>query len=193
MKNRKMITIALTSLVAIALAGCSSFVGPSAQELLSASAPEGVVYVDVDESSPSAPDGELTFHGGETVQLSDLTDDRPAVLLFFDTWCTTCIEAQPSLNETAERYGDAVAFIAVASASDQEDIAAYARDHELPYAAVLDADGSLAQSFAVDEAPFTVLLGQGNRLVRGWSYYPEDLEDAIDDLLVESMPETEGR
>lgn len=192
MKNRMMLIIATFSLTAVALAGCSPGPGSSAQELLPATSPEGVVYVDVSETAPSVPDGQLTLGDGETIQLSEVTDNRPAVLLFFDTWCNTCIDAQPSLNETAERYGDAVAFIAVASASDKEEVAAYARDHGLSYPAVLDADGALAQSFAVDEAPFTVLLGQDNRLVRGWPYYPKDLGDAIDELLVESMPEADA-
>lgn len=187
MKNRLIPALAGLALVA-GLAGCSGPSGPTAQDLRSAQTPDGVAYKEVPDDSPAAPDGQLVLEDG-TVTLSELAAERPVVLLFFESWCTTCAEQQPGLNETIERYSEAVTFVGVASASDPDGIAEYAREHGVKYALARDPGGELAGAFAVDEAPFAVVLGEGNRLLRGWPYYPQDLGDAIDGLLVEAVPE----
>ncbi|MDR5701554.1 TlpA family protein disulfide reductase [Agromyces aerolatus] len=182
-------TIAAAGLALVAgLAGCSGPSGPTAQDLRAAQPPDGVVYAEIPDDAPPGPDGELVLADG-AIAISELTAERPVVLVFLESWCTTCADQQAGVNEAVARYGDAVTFVGVASASDPDDLAAYARDHDVTYALAQDPGGELARAFAVDEAPFAVVLGEGNRLVRGWPYYPADLTDAIEGLLVAELPE----
>lgn len=187
MKNRILSAVAAIGLIA-GLAGCAGPSGPTAAELRSATVPEGVVYAAVPEGAPPAPDGELVLADG-SIAVSELTADRPVVLFFFESWCGTCAVGQAGLNAAVERYGDAVTFVGVASASEVDAIADYGREHEVAYALARDPGGELARAFAVDEAPFTVLLAEGNRLLRGWPDYPEHLEAAIAELVVERLPD----
>ena len=61
----------------------------------------------------AAPDLEVERLGGGPVRLGELRG-RPVVLNWWATTCSPCVAELPGLNALAERYGDDVAFLAVA-------------------------------------------------------------------------------
>lgn len=189
MRTRSLSLGAGLTMAALLLSGCTAAPVFTAHDVLAQPVPAGVRYADVPESAPPAPDGRLTLLNGDALSLAEVSEGRPVVLLFLEPWCTTCAERQADLNEAAERYDGAVTFIGVSSAGTAEELEEYARAHDVPYPLVRDVDRGLAKSFAVDEAPFAVFIAEGNLLLRGWRFYPDDLGEAIDALIVESLPE----
>jgi len=181
------LAVALTVLTA-----CSSPLDRPTAEQLPGPVPDGVIFRDIPATAPPAPDGDLTLLNGDAVSLSSLASDRPVVLLFFEAWCEQCAAGQDELNAAANAYGDAVTFVSVAGESTVDEAKTYATDHDIPYLVALDPSGDLWESYAVEEAPFTVFIGPGGALVRGWPGYIDGIQDAIAAILVTSMPDDDG-
>jgi len=169
------------------LTGC----GGTASQTLPGPVPAGVEYRAAPSDAPDAPDGELELLNGDRVSLDDLARDRPVVLLFFEAWCGECADRQDDLDAAADRYGDAVTLVSVAAESTRDEASDYADEHDVHTLVARDPTGDLSRSYAVDQAPFTVFVAPGGSLVRGWPGYLDDLDGAIDGLLVERMPDAD--
>ncbi|MFY1670197.1 TlpA family protein disulfide reductase [Plantactinospora sp. WMMB334] len=131
--------------------------------------------------SPVAPKVTGTLTDGSPLALADLWADRPVVLTFFSSWCDLCGDRQGGFSELAARYRDRVVFVGVAGEDDGEGVQAYLRQHRVEYPVLVDADGSIARSYAVREPPAVILVARGGALLRGW---PGGLDsNAVDDEL----------
>ena len=60
-----------------------------------------------------APDVELEDLDGNLVQLSDLTDGKPAVIEFWASWCKDCEALMPQMKEIHARGDVSVVAVAV--------------------------------------------------------------------------------
>lgn len=100
--------------------------------------------------------------GGGERQLSDHLGEDIVILDFWATWCAPCIDAMPLLIDVAERYQDRnVVFYAVNVREEPDTINAFMQEHDLEIEHVLlDRDGRVAQSYAVEGIPQTVVIGK---------------------------------
>lgn len=170
------------------LSGCTSSTDRLTSEMLPGPVPPGATYVDVPATAPPAPDGTITLSNGDSIQLASLSKNRPVVVIFFEPWCEQCAERQEDINDLAEEFDDAVTFVSVAQAASVDEVSAYAREHEVDYLIGTDTSGDLWESYGVVEAPFTVMIGEGSTLLRGWRGILDDLDGAIGAILVSEMP-----
>ncbi|MEK8106305.1 TlpA disulfide reductase family protein [Micromonospora sp. M12] len=99
---------------------------------------------------------------------AELWEQRPVVLTFFSSWCTTCAGRQAALSELARSYRDRVVFVGVAGADQADEVQEYLRAHRVEYPVVLDDQQTIWRSYAVREPPAVVLVAKGGALLRGW-------------------------
>ncbi|RQX14040.1 TlpA family protein disulfide reductase [Micromonospora arida] len=99
---------------------------------------------------------------------AELWAQRPVVLTFFSSWCTTCASSQAALSELARSYRDRVVFVGVAGADQADEVQDYLRAHRVEYPVVLDDQQTIWRSYAVREPPAVVLVAKGGALLRGW-------------------------
>ncbi|MFB8387604.1 TlpA family protein disulfide reductase [Microbacterium sp. NPDC055910] len=174
---------------ALTLSACSP--APPPGSTLPGPVPEGVEYHPIDtDAFPQAPDAQFELLDGTVLSLSDLWSDRPVLLAFTESWCELCIDAQAELNSVVEKYGDAVTVISVAERSDVEQMTTFARDNDVAHLIARDPSSAAWKSYAVAEPPFLVVIGAEGTLLRGWRGVVEDLDGAVEEILVKSVPPT---
>jgi peroxiredoxin len=130
--------------------------------------PAGLALRPVPPGTPSAPVFTGTLTDGTAHAAADLWSERPVVLLFFSSWCTTCAERQGALGELARGYRDRVVFVGVASEDEPAELDTYLRAHRTEFPVVVDADGTISRSYAVREPGAVAVVAKGGALLRGW-------------------------
>jgi peroxiredoxin len=172
--------------VVVVLSACSP--APAAPGALPGPVPDGVSFHEAPADAPPAPAFSLELLDGEPLDLAEAWDERPVVLVFFESWCTRCREQQSGINEVVAHYRDVVLFVGIASQSEPEQVAQYVADTRITYPVGIDPSGRSAVQYAVAEPPLVALISKDGRLLRGW---PEgiagaELRDQIETLAVRS-------
>jgi len=159
------------ALAATLLAGCSADGGGSAGDGagLPGPLPDGVAFAAPPSSAPQAPEFEFDLLGGQRIAVADQWDERPVVLVFFESWCDLCREQQGELNELVEEYRDVIAFLGVAGISDPDDVRVYIDDEDIAYPVGTDPDGKVWRLYSVAEAPLLAVVSQDGTVIGGWS------------------------
>lgn len=155
--------LALLLACAAPLAGCGS-TGASGEAAALAPVTEALVIVDRD--------------GGSHDVQAALREGRPVALVFWQSWCKSCLEEAPGLAAAARELDGRLDFVGVvpgpdASVDEAALDAAIAR-FGLPYPQVRDRDLALTERFAIEGTPTIVVLGAGGRVVYRGHRAPED-------------------
>jgi peroxiredoxin len=130
--------------------------------------PAGLALRPAPPGTPTAPVFTGTLTDGTALAAADLWAQRPVVLLFFSSWCTTCGERQDAVSELARGYRDRVVFLGVVTEDEPAELDAYLREHRAEFPVVVDADGTISRSYAVREPGAVALVAKGGALLRGW-------------------------
>ena len=119
----------------------------------------------------------LALHGtdidGRAVDLGALAGaGKPVAVIFWQTWCKSCLEEAPRLARDAKAYGDRIAFLGVVpgpdDAVDEDEVRRLATKFGLPYPEVRDRDLVWTKAFAITGTPTLLLLdAKGRTLYRG--------------------------
>ncbi len=150
----------LAGLLACSLTACSS-PQPSDSQMLEVRTPSAVLDL---------PLKDLT---GKTYSISQLlAADKTVALVFWQTWCSSCIAETPHLADAQRRFGDRLTILGVVSGPDGsvDDIAlsAKCRELDLPYANVRDRSLALTEAFEVRGTPTIIVLARdGSVLFEG--------------------------
>ncbi|MBG6105722.1 peroxiredoxin [Micromonospora vinacea] len=161
-------------LAAALLGGCSTpEPAPAPAPAGGAAALPGPVPADLalrpaPRTAPAAPAFTGVLTDGTPFTAAEVWAQRPVVLTFFSSWCTTCASRQAALSELARAYRDRVVFVGVAGADQADEVQDYLRAHRVEYPVVLDDQQTIWRSYAVREPPTVVLVAKGGALLRGW-------------------------
>lgn len=104
-----------------------------------------------------APNFRLPGADGEIVELAGLRG-QPTVLHFWTTWCLTCADDLPVMQDLAERSDD-VQVLGIDVGEPAGRVSAAADRHGVTYPMALDRDESVARAFGVVDYPATILVG----------------------------------
>lgn len=140
----------------IALAGCAP--APSEAPAATSAAPANV------RTLPAAP---LVTLDGQPADLSTIIRGRAAVVSLWATWCDACLEEAGALNRLdaqATARGDAL-VVGVAVGEPRATVAAFAREHGLTYARLVDEDFRLADALGQPRLPATLVVDREGRIV----------------------------
>lgn len=168
--KRETVAVGLAVLVAIGSTwGCSA---PRAQDATAVHA--------VDTTPPVAatgarlPVGTVTDMEGRQVDVSGaLRSGRTVVLVFWQTWCATCLVEAPELAAAARAHGDEILFVGVIPGPDgtvnDDEVRRLVKRFDLPYAQVRDRDLTWSQTFAVTGTPTLIALTADGQ--QGWRHH----------------------
>jgi peroxiredoxin Q/BCP len=97
------------------------------------------------------PDVTWTAPTGEQVRLSDLTNQRKVVVLFFypKDGSAICTKEACAFRDAYDQFAEAGAVVLGVSGDSAERHSAFAARHNLPFYLVSDADGSIRKAFGV--------------------------------------------
>lgn len=103
-----------------------------------------------------APDFTLKDLDGNTVKLSDYRG-KIVILNFWAVWCKYCKLEMPDLNELDKelKKGDDAVILAVDVQESADTVEKYLTSNNIGLKALLDEDGSVAQSYGVSGYPTT--------------------------------------
>lgn len=171
---------------AVILSACSST--PAATGELPGAVPDGVVFREPPAGAPPAAGFELDLVDGRTLDVPGEWEERPVVLVFFESWCTLCQEQQESINDVVADYRDVVLFVGIANLSEPADVEQYVADNDITYPVGIDTTGRTFLNYAVTEPPLVALVSKGGQVLRGWpeGISGEELLEQIEQLAVES-------
>ena len=111
-----------------------------------------------------------------------MQDEKPVVLVFWQTWCATCKREAPALAEAARTYGEDFHFFGIVSGTDEfvddKKVRRFATDQALPYPQLRDRTLVLTKSFKVKGTPTIIIVGknqdilyQGHQLPADWKTF----------------------
>lgn len=141
--------------------------------VLAALAAFSALAVDQGDLAPAWSGTDLV--DGDAVAFPAVTGGKPAVLVFWATWCPYCKAFMPYAKGIQADYGDRGVKIVTFNAKErgQGDPKAYVDSLGFPMVAVADADG-IAEDYAVKFIPGLMVV-DGNGMIayrRGWTDLP---------------------
>ncbi len=125
-----------------------------------------------------APDFSLMNVNGGRVSLSETLKSKPALLVFWATWCPYCVKETPAVEAFYQKNKDKVAVVGINLQEHKDKVAKFASKHNLNYPIVSDADGTTATSYGVQGIPTVVAVGQDGNIL----YFGHDLDEAAQKL-----------
>ena len=125
-----------------------------------------------------APNFILPNLSGQKVELAKVINEKPTLLVFWATWCPTCVEEIPTLNEWAQKYPQLqILGINVQEAKDH--VQPFAAKQGMRYSILLDQEGDVSQQYGLVGIPATVLLAKGGRIIYYGFVLPQNIEELI--------------
>ena len=134
-------------------------------------------------AAKTAPDFSLPLLGneGHNVVLSEIYRNQPVLLVFWATWCPSCVEEIPTLNEWQQKESAAKNFriLAVNVQESASQIQKLFERQSIQYPVVLDKDGNVSDQYGLVGLPASVLIAKGGKIL----YYGFSLPPNLDELL----------
>ncbi len=130
-----------------------------------------------------APDFSLPLlDGSADVHLSQLTAEKAVMLYFWATWCSSCAEVKPQVEQLRRRIGpDRLTILAIniGSGDSLEKVRAFQRRYPLSVPVLYDTHGHVSARYGVRGIPLFVLIHRGGRI----AYRGHEIPDGIEQLL----------
>ena len=104
-----------------------------------------------------APDWTLQTPDGEHVTLSEVTADRPVVLLFWATWCPYCNALMPHLQSIGIEYGDRIEILAIHFRDDKGDPVGFVREAGYDFTVLTDGN-EVAEANGIWSTPGLLII-----------------------------------
>ncbi|HTF89310.1 MAG TPA: TlpA disulfide reductase family protein [Planctomycetota bacterium] len=109
------------------------------------------------------PSMRATAIDGKTVDLAAaLESGRTVVLVFWQTWCASCLAEAPDLATAARAHPDEIMFVGIVPGPDgtvdEAKLESLVQRFGLPYAQVRDRDLAWSQAFTVTGTPTLIAL-----------------------------------
>lgn len=109
------------------------------------------------------------------VHLQEEVKNKKVLLNFWASWCTSCAQEIPKLEELKAKYGDKVTFIAINAGEKPNLIERFLRKYKFSYLLVKDEDRLYSKSVGVDSLPVTIVVDQDMNIIYREVFPPKDL------------------
>ncbi len=122
------------------------------------------------EAARPAPDFALQTVDGRLLRLRDLRG-QVILLNFWATWCPPCKAEMPDLDALHRQYGQTRGFtvVGVNIQESQAVVAAFARQNNISFPLVLDADGAITNDlYRVRGFPTSIIIDRAGNIRDVW-------------------------
>lgn len=129
-----------------------------------------------------APDFTLSPLEEDTrpITLSRVAERRPVLLVFWATWCPSCNEEIPILNQWQERFRpQGLEILAINVQESREQIVRFAQKKKIRYPILLDSTGEVSQRYGLAGLPAAVFLLPGRKIVYFSFSLPQNIEELM--------------
>ncbi len=119
---------------------------------------------------------------GKSLNFSELIKGKPALLIFWATWCPSCREQAGSFQQAFDRFGRKGLQVMAINIGVRDTPAAakqYAKEKRLTLPMYFDGDQSLTKAFKVAATPGVLLLDRGGKVVSKANAIDEDVIVAL--------------
>lgn len=100
---------------------------------------------------------------------ASLAAGKKVALIFWQTWCGSCLEEAPQLAKDAKQWGQDILFLGVIpgpkGSVDEAAVDQVVAKFGLPYAQVRDTELALTKRFEVQGTPTIIVLGVDGRIL----------------------------
>ena len=109
---------------------------------------------------PANPQLQLTDYQGQSVDLAEMSKDKPTLVYFWGTWCPICSVTSPTINTLAAENNYPIVTIAIKSGSNQE-LHNYLNEHNYNFTTINDQEGAIFDNWQGQVTPSYVILKDG--------------------------------
>ena len=104
---------------------------------------------------------------GKPFDIGQYIGKTPVLIEFWATWCPNCKQLEPTMIETAKKYGSKVKFIGVAVSVNQspERVKLYAEKHALPLEVYFDRKGTATDAYDAAATSYVVVMDRSGMVV----------------------------
>lgn len=182
-------TVLLTAALVAAVAACATPVRDPGSTGLSEATPQQAGLEALPAGDP-LPAAELPYLDREDTLDTGELGGQPAVVNFWATWCTFCVEEMPDFEEVHLELADEVRFIGV-NVEDREDRARIlAAETGVSYELVVDDDRSYYFAVLARGMPTTLFVDEDGRIAHRYAG-PLDADD-LRELIAEHLDVDSG-
>jgi cytochrome c biogenesis protein CcmG, thiol:disulfide interchange protein DsbE len=178
------LAIALLAAIGAALSNCST--GEQYAETRTAAVGRPFALADPQAAPPvgnPAPYFQLKRIDGGRVSLADLRG-KPAVIVFWSAWCSSCKEEAPRINALADEYGrKGVRVLGIDIKDSAARTESGVKEFGIRYAVARDPDASVAHAYQVTGTPTIVFLDRAGVVRYFANELPNDYAQRLDGLL----------
>lgn len=115
---------------------------------------------------------------GEKVELASLVGQKATLLVFWATWCPTCREEIPILNEWNEKY-PSLQILGINVQESRDRVKRFTKKHKMNYPVLLDEEGEAAQLYGLVGIPASILLTREGKIIYFGFALPENIDRLI--------------
>lgn len=114
-------------------------------------------------TGPSEPADDFSLppaSGGQAVSLAKLKG-KPALVVFWATWCPPCRREIPTLKDIQAKYGPKglqLLAVAIDYRQTREQVVQFQKDNQLPYSVLWDEGNKVSEHYGVYGIPTLVLV-----------------------------------
>ena len=168
------------------LSGCSAG-NESAETLTAAAGGATTIGRPRTQVGNPAPDFQLPKIDGATVSLADLRG-KPAVIVFWASWCSSCKEEAPRINALAAEYvGKGVRVLGINVKDSLAGAEAGAKEFGIRYPVARDPDASVARAYGVRGTPTVIFLDRKGFVRYFGNELPHDYARRLNSLLSDNI------
>ncbi|MEW6087531.1 MAG: TlpA disulfide reductase family protein [bacterium] len=107
-----------------------------------------------------APDFSILDLDGNEISLESLLNGKEIILNFWASWCPSCREEIPRLNEFAEKYKDKIEIVGINLEEPKETVQSFVRASGIKYKILLDSKGKTGNLYMVRAIPTNILINK---------------------------------
>ena len=115
-----------------------------------------------------APDFTLPLLGqpDKSASLSEIVKNRGVLLVFWATWCPSCVHEIPILNGWMRDYKDrGLVIYGINVGETPSKITRFSKNISIDYPVLLDTSKDVSASYGVSALPVAVLLAKGGKII----------------------------
>ncbi|MDP2862841.1 MAG: redoxin family protein [Desulfobacterales bacterium] len=135
-------------------------------------------------SANPAPDFTLTLLGGDQVTLSSFKGKKGVVLVFFATWCVSCMKETPEIKKfTKMAQKENVAVFGINYKQPAEIVERFKKSAKINYGILLDTDGTVAtEKYGIKGLPHIVGIDAKGGIIYRGTELPDNKAEFIKNL-----------